>query len=88
MKLNYTIIIWGLKQLPNSPRHAAGPTHQPYFFKCQPSTLILFGFGFFVSFQSSWSTRKKEINKYYLGKMYNNAPTDTKAKGEYRDKLF
>ncbi|KAF3685162.1 hypothetical protein FXO37_00904 [Capsicum annuum] len=37
--------------------------------------------GFFASFQSSWSMGKKEMNEYSFGKMYNNTPTETKAKG-------
>ncbi|GKV51985.1 hypothetical protein SLA2020_490260 [Shorea laevis] len=52
-------------------------------FPCPPA-LLLSGSGFFASFQSSWSTRKKEMNECSFGKMYNNTPTETKAKGESR----
>ncbi|KAK7239691.1 hypothetical protein RIF29_43343 [Crotalaria pallida] len=57
---------------------------RPYFPKCPPPALLLSGSGFFASFQSSWSTGKKEMNECSFGKMYKNTPTETKAKGESR----
>nr|YP_009526554.1 hypothetical protein [Ammopiptanthus mongolicus]AXV54313.1 hypothetical protein [Ammopiptanthus mongolicus] len=54
---------------------------RPDFPKCPPPALLLSGSGFFASFQSSWSTGKKEMNECSFGKMYKNTPTETKAKG-------
>ncbi|KAK8572934.1 hypothetical protein V6N12_028974 [Hibiscus sabdariffa] len=53
--------------------------NRPDFPECP---LLFFGSGFFVS--SSWSTGKKEMNECSFEKMYNNTPTETKAKGESR----
>lgn len=58
---------------------------RPDFPECPPPALLFSGSGFFASFQSSsWSTGKKEMNECSFGKMYNNTPTETKAKGESR----
>ncbi|PNX98413.1 hypothetical protein L195_g021660 [Trifolium pratense] len=54
---------------------------RPDFPQCPPPALLLSGSGFFASFQSSWSTGKKEMNECSFGKMYKNTPTETKAKG-------
>ncbi|RDY14266.1 hypothetical protein CR513_00680, partial [Mucuna pruriens] len=53
---------------------------RPDFPKCPRPALLLSGSGFFASFQSSWSTGKKEMNECSFGKMYKNTPTETKAK--------
>ncbi|GAB2303775.1 hypothetical protein Dimus_037755 [Dionaea muscipula] len=57
---------------------------RPDFPKCPPPALFLSESGFFASFQSLWSTRKKEMNECSFWKMYNNTPTETKAKGQSR----